>query len=247
MKKLFFLLLMVISTTAMAQQFTHSVKAGETLSSIAAQYNVTVDQLRAANPQVSNSFYVGMALNIPGNVAQQPATQTNYDYSTYNYAQNNESSSSRKAKFRPKGYNGFFEVSSGLDLDGGDILLTTVTTIHGFRFNPRIFLGLGVEAQAYNHEDFHYTALPVFLDFRYTMLKSRVTPFLELRSGYEVLEASDYYYGLQLGLDVAITQRFGLYTGLIARSQLGYDCYNCFTHDDLDNMFYLSLNFGLHF
>lgn len=56
----------VLCLTAMAQAaITHIVKQGETISGIAKQYNVPLEVLLQANPNMRDYFYVGMELNIP--------------------------------------------------------------------------------------------------------------------------------------------------------------------------------------
>lgn len=47
------------------QKSQHTVQKGETIESIAKQYNVTVVNLREANPDIDQYFYVGLKLNIP--------------------------------------------------------------------------------------------------------------------------------------------------------------------------------------
>jgi LysM repeat protein len=56
--------------------FVYEVKAGDTFGSLALQFGVTVDQLVAANPDVSpNSMSIGTKLNVPGRSAT-PAAAT---------------------------------------------------------------------------------------------------------------------------------------------------------------------------
>ena len=48
--------------------FTYTVQPGDTLSEIAEKFNVSLDDLQAANPEISaNSMSVGQAINIPSN------------------------------------------------------------------------------------------------------------------------------------------------------------------------------------
>lgn len=75
MKKRMFLLclgLLFGALTVMAQSTTHVVKRGETLTMIATQYGVSVDALKAANPLVGKTLFVGMKLQIPEKVAAAP-------------------------------------------------------------------------------------------------------------------------------------------------------------------------------
>lgn len=75
-KKIFLsLLLCTMCMFAMAQSTTttHIVQRGETLESIAEQYNVSVDDINKANPNTDGIIYVGMKLNIP--VGNSPKTE----------------------------------------------------------------------------------------------------------------------------------------------------------------------------
>lgn len=74
MKKLLFTMFMLLSFTGMmAQQITHTIQRGETIESIARKYNVSVDALKKANPDISEMFFVGLKLNIPND---QPIAET---------------------------------------------------------------------------------------------------------------------------------------------------------------------------
>lgn len=66
MKKLLFVMLMcIVSITLYAQSKVHTVQRGETVASVAKKYGVSVDDLKKANPNINNYFYVGMTLTIP--------------------------------------------------------------------------------------------------------------------------------------------------------------------------------------
>lgn len=68
------LLLASITVAAKAQDQTlHTVKRGETLSTIAQMYGITEKELRAANPNMKDLFFVGMKLQIPsGTISSIP-------------------------------------------------------------------------------------------------------------------------------------------------------------------------------
>ena len=55
---------------------THTVQRGETIESVAQKYGITVDALKAANPNAGNLFFVGMKLNIPVSASQGVSEQT---------------------------------------------------------------------------------------------------------------------------------------------------------------------------
>ena len=52
------------SPTAGAER-TYTVKSGDTLSGIAAQFGITVDALRGANPGVTDTIHIGDVLKVP--------------------------------------------------------------------------------------------------------------------------------------------------------------------------------------
>ncbi len=57
--------------------FTYTVKSGETMGSIALKFNVSLDDLQAANPQVSpNAMPVGQVLKIPSDPANPSGEPT---------------------------------------------------------------------------------------------------------------------------------------------------------------------------
>lgn len=61
---------------------THLVKQGESIESIARQYNISVEELKKANPNNSGMLFAGLYLLIPEKkvvVATQPVTIVNED------------------------------------------------------------------------------------------------------------------------------------------------------------------------
>ncbi len=106
-KKIFLsLLLCTMCMFAMAQSTTttHIVQRGETLESIAEQYNVSVDDINKANPNTDGIIYVGMKLNIPVGTASTASKTTpkqenlqkanQQDFSTKTTSDRNENFSS---------------------------------------------------------------------------------------------------------------------------------------------------------
>lgn len=60
-----------VVTMAQSQTVTHVVQRGETIESIAKYYNVSVEDINKANPNVDGIVYVGMKLNIPASASTQ--------------------------------------------------------------------------------------------------------------------------------------------------------------------------------
>jgi|GEM_PF-1606433 len=58
-------------------------------------------------------------------------------------------------------------------------MIPSVVNINGYRFSDHFSMGLGV-----GMTPSPYTTFPVFADFRYTWLKSNLSPVIALKSGY---------------------------------------------------------------
>lgn len=116
--------------------------------------------------------------------------------------------------WRPKGYRGFIDIGPAYETNYGGVLASFNTT-HGFQFNPHFFGGVGAGATYFqeiagNDSDFY---IPFYADFRYSILKSRITPFVDLKIGgaYSTNESEIQTYGSGfLGCHFSFTPHFGL-------------------------------------
>lgn len=63
-------ILAVISNIAFAE-ITHIVERGETIEDVAKKYNVSVEDIKTANPDMGSVFFSGMKIKIPENAASQ--------------------------------------------------------------------------------------------------------------------------------------------------------------------------------
>ncbi len=61
----FMLSLFSLTISAQSTQFSHTVKGGETLTSIAAMYGTSVQRIQQLNPGIKEMIHVGDVLNIP--------------------------------------------------------------------------------------------------------------------------------------------------------------------------------------
>lgn len=87
----FSLIMCAISLMAMAQHqvVTHVVQRGETIESIAKQYNVSVADINKANPNAEGVVYVGMKLAIPVGTTKT-ATEANTKEQSQNSSNSRE-------------------------------------------------------------------------------------------------------------------------------------------------------------
>ena len=122
---------------------------------------------------------------------------------------------SRAEDFRTSGYMGFGEETVFTDFD--DKWYGGVNTTHGYQINQRFFVGGGAGVfirYKKSNRDNNKVGVPIYADFRYTMLKSKVTPFFEAKIGYCVADIDGFYASPTVGVDIAFTEKFGLYVAL---------------------------------
>ena len=126
----------------------------------------------------------------------------------------------------PRGY--FGEVALGAG--AGTVYVIGVTdvslsVINGFRFLPQFAIGLGVGVQSLSLSfgGFSYSsnAFPVFLHLRSDFLDRRISPFIVVNSGTTF---SQPFAEVILGCSFSIGQRGRLSIGLRGKS-VGYDMY----------------------
>ncbi|MDR2802159.1 MAG: hypothetical protein LBB31_02955 [Prevotellaceae bacterium] len=87
-----------------------------------------------------------------------------------------------------------FVVGETDDLSAAPNLVTSVTTINGYRINEHVSIGVGVGIAAYK-----YAAFPVFADIRWHIFKGNFTPLFAFKGGYAFADNSKnifsaYYY-----------------------------------------------------
>lgn len=80
-----------------------------------------------------------------------------------------------------KGYRGFF---SG-EFQAGDVFQMGATTTHGFQLNDKVFIGAGTGIKICEDD---YRRIPLYASIRLDTRNSKISPFVEGRLGYEVIE-----------------------------------------------------------
>lgn len=98
-----------------------------------------------------------------------------------------------------------------------------VLTIHGKQFNPYFFVGLGAGVDVFKDfqkydDDGHFEAetteysIPVFVDARMYLLKSRIAPYVDAKIGYAFScdDGTGVYIAPEIGCKIGITSRFGI-------------------------------------
>lgn len=121
------------------------------------------------------------------------------------------------AQTSEKGYRGSIE--AGYAINTGSTLginWSEINTIHGYQATPNLFVGAGVgfhfmqelkkgEIDGYPHwKRDGKTEIPVFANFKWIILKKKVTPFIDLRQGHDVSNGSGMYASYGAGCRFAL-------------------------------------------
>ncbi|MCR5568685.1 MAG: hypothetical protein K6G31_05360 [Paludibacteraceae bacterium] len=100
-----------------------------------------------------------------------------------------------------RGYSG--DVSSGFF--AGEVWGADILTTHGFRFNPKLFVGLGTGLR---FTDFAESfSIPIFVNFRYDVLNNKISPFFAIKSGVNINLEHSFATGFYGAFDAGC--RFG--------------------------------------
>ena len=128
------------------------------------------------------------------------------------------------AQIIEKGYHGFVEGGYSINT-GGTISIdwTEINTIHGYQATPNLFVGAGVgfhfmpefkgsEISGVPHwKRESKMEIPVFANFRWTILNKKTTPLADLRLGHNLSNGSGVYTSLGLGCRFALKNNKALY------------------------------------
>ena len=118
-------------------------------------------------------------------------------------------------------YKGSIEGGRTLHTDDIGLFSTTdIYTTHGVQFNPYLYVGAGAGVRLGDD----YTAIPIYADVKYTILKKKVSPFIDAKIGYSVLDASGFYMNPGVGVN------WNFYKGLSVFLKVGYT-YNANSYD----------------
>ena len=111
------LLLVCVFAMAQSQTITHVVQRGETIESIAKYYNVSVEDINKANPNMDGVVYVGMKLIIPTGSPQAQGKAKAENTRINEDGQNEDSSSQMQANnFSENRINDENEIKLGFQL-----------------------------------------------------------------------------------------------------------------------------------
>ena len=152
-----------------------------------------------------------------------------------------------KRAWRPAGAKGYVEY--GHDINGSDQNLVGYSLIvgAGYQFGHHVYFGGGIAMTRYEYEANNLklvttnNSLPLFAEFQYNLLRTRITPILGCRAGYTVKGFKGFYFNPSVSVDFGLTPRLGGYI------LVGYSLQNYNDEDVSRKAEGLSLHIGLHF
>ena len=120
------------------------------------------------------------------------------------------SAEAQRAKYsyhRP-GYWGNIELNGGALLSQGSNI--GFSTVHGGRLGHGLAMGIGAGLYVDVWESYYVYNIPVFLETKYSPMKSGLSPFVSLRTGFSVTDylATGIYLSPAFGVDL---RRFSLF------------------------------------
>lgn len=123
------------------------------------------------------------------------------------------------------GYCGFVEVGTIVNFRASGIIIArggfSVSTSHGYRFNPHLFFGGGLAL------DYHSAGarlfIPVFVDFRTDFLDRNISPVFDVKVGYSLGSKTSETVNPGVYFNPSFGVRFGLNHRASLAVMLGYN------------------------
>ncbi|MCS2715255.1 hypothetical protein ACRFA2_14595 [Bacteroides hominis] len=96
--------------------------------------------------------------------------------------------------------------------DIGMFSTTDIYTTHGVQLGSRFYIGAGVGVRLGDD----YTSIPLYGSVRYTFLKKKISPFIDAKVGYSLLDAAGFYANPGAGVN------WNFYKALSVFLKVGY-------------------------
>lgn len=113
-----------------------------------------------------------------------------------------------KYSYHRPGYWGNIELNGGALLSQGSNI--GFSTVHGGRLGHGIAMGIGAGLYLDVQELYYVYNIPIFLETKYSPMKSGLSPFISLRTGFSITDnlATGFYLSPAVGVDL---RRFSLF------------------------------------
>lgn len=210
MKKVFvvLLLLMGLGTYSSAQSSTEVIYLPD--GSVIRRYTYT-DEVVEAVYLKNGSIIRGMIIEQVPNVSLKIKTA---DGSVFAYPMSEvvkitkEQVQDSRQPWNNEKYRGFADLGYAVGVGDFETNRIELSASYGYQFNPHIFLGLGAALDYYADADI--SSIPMFVHFRANLLKTRITPFGDIKLGYTAGEITGLYMTMGLGARFALTKKWAL-------------------------------------
>lgn len=113
----------------------------------------------------------------------------------------------------PQGYRGFADFTYTLGVGNMRANRFGIMTSHGYQIAPQFFAGVGVGFN-YFYEGHEVYGLPIFAHFRSDILENEITPFVDLRVGYSLIDVKGAYINPSVGCRFELSDEIGLNVGI---------------------------------
>lgn len=110
------------------------------------------------------------------------------------------------------GYKGFVEAGYTIGVGDAGEGRISVMTVHGYQINPYIFAGIGVGGNYFHDGD--VWNVPIFADVRSNILDNSISPFVDVKIGYSILDIKGFFFSPSIGCRFAIGDKTGLNVGV---------------------------------
>lgn len=116
----------------------------------------------------------------------------------------------------PEGYRGFADFSYTLGVGdwGKNHDRIGIMTSHGYQIAPQFFAGLGVGFNYYFDGNDELCSLPLFAHFRSDLINNEITPYVDLRVGYSLIDVKGVYINPSVGCRFELSDDIGLNVGI---------------------------------
>ena len=116
----------------------------------------------------------------------------------------------------PEGYRGFADFSYTLGVGdwGKNHDRIGIMTSHGYQIAPQFFAGLRVGFNYYFDGNDELCSLPLFAHFRSDLINNEITPYVDLRVGYSLIDVKGVYINPSVGCRFELSDDIGLNVGI---------------------------------
>lgn len=146
-------------------------------------------------------------------------------------AEETEAAPKKKKEFSKKGYRTQIEQT----IDFGDFGAFGYDAIFGYQFNSHLQLGGGIGLRALSDEvRGDGFGVPLYADFKVNFLKTKVTPFFDLKAGSLITADPTFYFSSSVGVKIHFSKAraLSISTGVAWAGCEYYDYYGYYIGDE---------------